>query len=671
MTLPGVRIIVMEQTDMIKRSMPAYPLFVKDPYFSFWAQTECLPDARVIFWTGEEKSLYGFLRCGDKFFCFLGGAGGTERARQTRLSLTAFTTDYTFRAGEAELSVRFVSPLPPDDEMLLSCPVCYMEYEVRGAEDCELIFAVGQDVCSNVHAPVCGGAVSLGEFETAFFGRKKQQLFSEQNDRVCAEWGYWYLSGESACFADGESLSALIGWGIPGEQFLLSRSKQKRGAVMLAFDDTAGVNYFGDLLKGYYLCEHTIFEALSETYRNREAVGRKLEMFGQALYRRAEKYGEPYKNILTASLRQAVGAHKLVKDGKGEVLFLSKECGSNGCIATADISYPSAPLFLLYNPELVLGMLRPIFAFARKPVWNYDFAPHDAGLYPYCCGQVYGLDWDGRYAPLFSYGAEQTLYPVYLFPAGVNIYNSDYQMPVEECANMLILTEACRRADGQTAFAEENLDLLKKWADYLVKNGLYPENQLCTDDFSGHLESNLNLAIKATVGIACFAELLKSTGEGAGAAEYRAVAEKYAGKIAALGGCGSLPLTWKEDGSYSIKYNLAFDKLLSLGLFPRGLLERETDEYLRRRETFGIPLDERSAYAKTDWTIWAASLTDDIGKRKQFLDAVDKYLREGSERLPFGDWYDAKTGKLIEFRNRSVQGGCFILLLLADAAEKE
>ena len=117
----------MEQTDMIKRSMPAYPLFVKDPYFSFWAQTECLPDARVIFWTGEEKSLYGFLRCGDKFFCFLGGAGGTERARQTRLSLTAFTTDYTFRAGEAELSVRFVSPLPPDDEMLLSCPVCYME----------------------------------------------------------------------------------------------------------------------------------------------------------------------------------------------------------------------------------------------------------------------------------------------------------------------------------------------------------------------------------------------------------------------------------------------------------------------------------------------------------------------------------------------------------------
>lgn len=57
--------------------------------------------------------------------------------------------------------------------------------------------------------------------------------------------------------------------------------------------------------------------ALSETYRNREAVGRKLEMFGQALYRRAEKYGEPYKNILTASLRQAVGAHKLVKDGKG------------------------------------------------------------------------------------------------------------------------------------------------------------------------------------------------------------------------------------------------------------------------------------------------------------------------------------------------------------------
>lgn len=85
-----------------------------------------------------------------------------------------------------------------------------------------------------------------------------------------------------------------------------------------------------------------------------------------------------------------MAAHKIVEDRKGRTLFLSKECNSDGCIATADVSYPSAPLYLLYAPELVNGMLYPIFDFARMDAWEYDFAPHDAGIYPYCLGQLYG-----------------------------------------------------------------------------------------------------------------------------------------------------------------------------------------------------------------------------------------------------------------------------------------
>ena len=75
-----------------------------------------------------------------------------------------------------------------------------------------------------------------------------------------------------------------------------------------------------------------------------------------------------------------MGAHKLVENGKGELLFLSKECDSNGCIGTADVSYPSIPHYLIYNPDLVNAMLMGIFTFAKMPVWTYDFAPHAVHL---------------------------------------------------------------------------------------------------------------------------------------------------------------------------------------------------------------------------------------------------------------------------------------------------
>jgi hypothetical protein len=68
-------------------------------------------------------------------------------------------------------------------------------------------------------------------------------------------------------------------------------------------------------------------------------------------------------------------AHKLVYDENGDVLYISKECFSNGCAATVDVSYPSIPLFLCYNPELVRGMMRPIFRFARTDEWEFDFSP--------------------------------------------------------------------------------------------------------------------------------------------------------------------------------------------------------------------------------------------------------------------------------------------------------
>lgn len=657
----------------MQRILPAYPLFVKDPNFSLWANAEGLNEGDVTSWWGESKKLYGFFKTEGKTYCFLGNAAdfadcGAEKAEELSLSVTAFSTDYIFRAGKATLKLRFVSPLLPNDLTVLSRPVCYLEYEVKGA-DGELSLFVNRNVACNAvneDKRVRGGAVAADGYEAAFFGLARQLPLSNNDDAIGADWGYWYLSGEKACLADDKELRAYLKenakeFAAEGEErYLASFNTGKAGAVMLAFDETVAIDYFGSYLRGYYFDGKTVFDALAETHAERKEIDKKLQAYDNELVGRASKFGKEYVDILYASLRQSIAAHKLVKDGEGNVLFLSKENCSNGCIGTVDVSYPSMPLYLLYNPELVKGMMRPILKFAKMPVWTYDFAPHDAGTYPACCGQVYGLK---KNALLNKSEFRQTHFPFYALPANFEAYDFKDQMPVEECANMLVMFLACYRRDGDKSFFRENLSLAKKWVEYLVMFGLKPDDQLCTDDFAGHLKNNLNLAIKATVGIAAYAELLAACG--IDGQKYRKTAEAFAKEITEFGKrFPHLPITWDADeGTFSLKYNLAFDKIFRLGLFPQELLEREVDCYLARQNEFGAPLDNRETYTKSDWLVWAASLTDDSEKRKKLLAKLGYYLKNSPDRVPFGDWFDTVSGKYLHFRARSVQGGCFILLL--------
>ena len=229
-----------------------------------------------------------------------------------------------------------------------------------------------------------------------------------------------------------------------------------------------------------------------------DEIKKMCDDFDKKLTDEAGQLGEDYKNILTIAYRQAIAAHKLVEDENGKLLFLSKECASNGCIGTLDVTYPSMPLFLRYNPELVSAMLRPIVKYAKTPEWTYDFAPHDVGQYPLANGQVYGKTLSG-----LSY---------------------EKQMPVEESGNIIIGLCAIYKYSGKLPeLYLENKELIKTWADYLVMNGYDPDNQLCTDDFAGHLNHNCNLSLKAIMALGAYSVL-------SGDEKYMEKAKEYAVK---------------------------------------------------------------------------------------------------------------------------------------------
>lgn len=648
---------------------PATPLVLHDPYFSIWSFDDALTAGPTRHWTGTEQQLNGSIRIDGRTFRFMGDDSDFPPLPQVKRTIWPTRTIYDFEGQGIHLTATFFTPALPRDLDVLSRPLTYLTWTARSVDGRShsvhiAVSASAQLAVNDGHEPVVWGSSRVGDMTVMHVGTGAQPMLAKAGDNLRIDWGWADLAvphqpdmsteivglqefqkeeekGEPADSDDLDmprpprvDLPVMAVFFNLGQVFATPVTRE----AMLAYDDRRAIEFLHRQLPDYWRRNgQTMAQMLLAAEREEDPLRSRAIAFDHALASDLEQAGgQEYEQLAILAYRQSIAAGKLVADIDGTPLYFSKENSSNGCTDTVDVTYPASPLFLLLNPKLLEAELRPVMQYASLPRWPWSFAPHDLGTYPLANGQVYG---------------------------GGTTSEVD-QMPVEESGNMLILFDAVAHAEGNADFAALYWPLLSRWADYLRANGLDPGNQLSTDDFTGHLAHNANLSIKAIIAIGSYAQLAQMLHKDAVASSYRQDARKMALQWMRMSADGDhTRLAFDLPGTWSQKYNLVWDRILGLQLFPPSVAQEEVRFYLRHQNEFGLPLDNRHTYTKLDWSVWTATLADNQHDFETMIHPLYRFMTETPTRVPLSDWFDTVTGAQVGFQARSVVGGIYIRML--------
>ena len=663
--------IIAHAADLSQLRPPSVPLVVCDPYFSIWSASDTLAGDVTRHWTGREHPLTSLIRIDDKPYRLMGNQpDGLAVLEQTGLEVLPTRTIYTFEGAGVQVEMTFMQPALPDDIDLMSRPITYLTWLCHSTDgqshQVSVYLDAGMDLAVNdTDQQVVWAEEKIDGMKVLKAGSKDQNILGRKGDNVRIDWGYFYLTASgkeqpiTAIAKAAECRMSFIGQGklnsktdtnmpcavrdnapVMAMQFDLNNVslRKKSCQVILAYDDIKSVLYFGKELNAFWKRDgKEIDDIISDAATDYEKLATRCERFDEELM--SDLYnsgGSDYQKIGALAYRQALGANKIVADKSGMPLMFSKENFSNGCMGTVDVFYPFAPQVLLLNPTLAKASFVPILEYGRSERWKFPFAPHDIGTFPHAMGQVYG-------------GGERS---------------EDNQMPVEECGNMMLLVGAVVQAENDISFAKDYWDVLTVWAEYLKSKGLDPENQLCTDDFAGHLAHNVNLSVKAIVALGAYSKMADMMGDKTMAAAYRKTAEEYVDRWIQMADDGDhYRLAFDRPGTWSQKYNLIWDRLLDMNLFPKSVARKEMAYYKKVQNTYGLPLDNRSDYTKLDWIVWTASITGDKGDFEDLISPIVKFLNTTPDRVPMTDWYWTQNARHRGFQARPVVGGVFIRLM--------
>jgi hypothetical protein len=632
-----------------------------------------LTDDTTRHWTRREHPLVSLITIDGKTYRLMGQVAGRSLPAFPQVGMRVLPTRsvYEFDDAHVHVTLTFMTPALPEDLEVLARPLTYLTWEARSVDGRDHAVLIYESISALLAVNTADQQVewareTVGELVALRAGTAQQTLLQPAGDDTRIDWGHIYAAAPArearAAVGDGDLLvkSFVEHGALPDrDDVRMPRSANDHepvlafafdvgtvGAkalsrhVMIAYDEIYAVKFLGKNLRPFWRRNGaTPADLLVTAERDYADLVRRCAAFDDELWADLTRAGgSRYARMAALAYRQALAGCGLAADQAKRPMFFAKENSSNGCVATVDVIYPAAPQFLLMGPTYAKALLAPALVYSTSPRWRFPFAPHDVGVYPQANGQVYA-------------GGEESK-------------NEADMMPVEESANLIILCAAIARMEGNAGFCTPWWPQLTRWEAYLEKYGKDPENQLCTDDFMGHLAHNANLSVKAIIAIAAYGELCRLRGDAAAGARYRELAKEYAAhwvKAAADG--DHYRIAFDKPGTWSQKYNLVWDKLLGLGVFPPEIARREVAYYKKAIQHYGVPLDSRTRLTKADWCFWSATMAEDRADFEALVAPIDDYLRETTARLPFVDSYVTDDKKSDGMRARPVIGGVFIKLL--------
>ncbi|MBI1332791.1 MAG: DUF4965 domain-containing protein [Armatimonadetes bacterium] len=643
---------------------PAVPLLTSDPYLSVWSEADNATDDVTRHWTHRPHPLVSLIRVDGVTYRILGkSASVTQVLPQTNLKVFPTRTTYVFENSKVTVVMSFLTPSLPDDLDVFARPVTYLTWDVTsndGQKHDVQVFesSSGLLTVNEPNRKIEWKRESMGDLTALRIGAADQTYLRPAGDDARIDWGYLYgvaktSQAKSAIGANQSLESDFTNTGTlsgnldsrmprsadddqPAVGFAFSLGSVGKQTVsrhmMIGYDEIYAIEYYGKKLRPFWRRNGAepadLFKTAEKDY---DTLRARCQKFDSDLVADAEQAGgDKYAKILALSYRECVAANGLAADANKQPLYFTKENTSNGDIATVDVIYPMAPIWLLLSPTLMKASLVSNFMYAGSPHWKFPNAPHDLGTYP----QVTGRDDGGE------------------------------GMPVEESANMILMTDAIAQIERSPSFANLYWPQLTQWATYLEKYGLDPENQLCTDDFMGHLAHNANLSVKAILGLAAYGDLCKMRGETAKGKKFTdlALADAKHWMSVAIEGDHSV-LAFDRPGTWSQKYNLVWDQLLNLGIFPDSVREMEIAYYKTKMLKYGLPLDSRTKLTKTDWSIWSATMATNQSDFETIVNPIFDYVNETTTRDPIADSYITDNPKSGGMHARPVVGGFFIKML--------